>query len=155
MKKYMLFIISTITFGCSTELSGYFNGYLPLEDSPYYITGDLIISDSLVIEAGCIIHTNPNCRIMTGVNEDSFDAYIRAEGTEMDSIIFTHNPNQLIIGWGGIYLGHAPEKKNLYLNIVLSKMHPELKGEMFTMGVVSVVFRQISLLKIQLFRIII
>ncbi|MBC8197987.1 MAG: right-handed parallel beta-helix repeat-containing protein [Candidatus Marinimicrobia bacterium] len=66
-------------------------------------------NDSLIIEAGCIIYTNPNYWIRT-----LHDAYITAEGTETDSIIFTHNPNQPIVGWGGIYLGHAPENTSVF-----------------------------------------
>ena len=103
MNKFItivLFLFFSINISAQTTVNGNQSGIWTVENSPYNVTGNIVVPDGeiLTIEAG---------------TEVNFQAYykltvlgtLNANGTETDSIFFTTD-NQTT-GWGGISLGQS------------------------------------------------
>jgi len=102
MKKILLllFIPMSISMLAQTQVNGNQSGVWSLANSPYEVTGEIIVPNgqTLSIEAGVEINFQAHYKFVVQGN-------LQAIGTMTDTIKFTtNNPN---IGWGGIRFDHA------------------------------------------------
>lgn len=92
----IIFIITIVV--CSnaqTTISGIVSGSWTITDSPYIVIGDITVEqgDTLIIEQGVNV-------LFNGRFSFKIEGLLKAIGTEVDSIIFSHNhPDSL---WAGI-----------------------------------------------------
>ncbi|MDD4155575.1 MAG: right-handed parallel beta-helix repeat-containing protein [Candidatus Cloacimonetes bacterium] len=87
MKKgYLLFalLISLVTSIYCIDVSGNVSGEWTLEDSPYYVIGDIVVpaADSLIINPGVEVIFNTDIRL-------TVQGILKAIGSEVDSVKFT------------------------------------------------------------------
>jgi hypothetical protein len=85
-----------------TPVSGAVSGVWTVEDSPYYVTGDIYVpgNESLTIQPGVQVIFQGHFRFTVGAN-----ALLTAVGTEQDSIFFTSSNTST--GWYGIRFSQA------------------------------------------------
>ena len=87
-----------------TVVSGEVNGLWDLPGSPYWVEGDLLLlaDSTLTIQSGVEVRFRGPYRFLVNGN-------LQAEGTELDSIIFTWDEPQAAMEWRGIRLVEAAD----------------------------------------------
>ncbi len=106
--------------------SGAVSGVWTADDSPYLISGDVVVpaGETLVMEPGAHAVFLCRCRMFV-------EGTLEAIGTEDRPIVFTRDPG--ISGWGGLRFFHA-EGISLLRNCVVEYGDTHLLNEPFNLG---------------------
>ncbi len=145
MRKVLLSVVLILGFPSlilAGNISGSVRGTLSLQDSPYVVSGDLIVNDfdTLRIEPGVVFRFNRNV---------SFLVYgsMKVTGTLSDSIKFVGNDTTGQSGfWSGIYLYRAPDEslfsfvaiRGASVGITIDQCNPDISFSNFSQNLTAI-----------------
>ncbi len=106
-------ILPPIT-GLYTEISGNINGKLIRQNSPYFVTKDLVVetNDTLIIEPGVILYFNERAKFV-------IKGFLKAEGTRNQRIYFSAYKSE----WNGI-LFSSSNYNSIVKFCIIEKINP-------------------------------
>ncbi|KAA3618075.1 MAG: T9SS C-terminal target domain-containing protein [Calditrichaeota bacterium] len=119
----------------ASNISGFIQGTLSIQNSPYTVTADLKIAvgDTLLIESGVVLQFNTSIGLINY-------GFLQAVGTEEDSIRFTSSSASPHEGdWSGIYFSTGSDGRLEFCQInyagvalTLDAASPEINSSHFT-----------------------